>query len=90
LRSKTPHWNPLVISRGVLPEAKLRKTLPHSGNFSPRQARFFAEQKMRPNEVGKKHSVSVNSLLAEALYSRKGETWTGRQILVHGFSGFVV
>jgi hypothetical protein len=32
----------------------------------PRKARFFAEQKMRPNEILKKPPVSVNSLQAEA------------------------
>jgi hypothetical protein len=36
---------------------------------NPRKARFFAEQKMRPNEVLKKPLTSVNSFWVEALYT---------------------
>jgi hypothetical protein len=39
------------------------------GHAEPRKARFFAEQKMRPNEVLKKFPLSVNVLQAEALYT---------------------
>jgi hypothetical protein len=40
-----------------------RRTAP---GRNPRKARFFAEQKMRPNEILKKRPVSVDSLQAEA------------------------
>jgi hypothetical protein len=35
--------------------------------LSPRKTRFFAEQKMRPNEVLKKLPVSIITLQGEAL-----------------------
>jgi hypothetical protein len=35
---------------------------------TPDTPEFFAEQKMRPNDVLKKQSISVNSLQTEALY----------------------
>jgi hypothetical protein len=35
---------------------------------NPRKARFFAEQKMRPNEVLSESHIFVNSLQEEALY----------------------
>jgi hypothetical protein len=37
---------------------------------NPRKARFFAKQKMRPNEVLPEYHIFVNYLLGEALYWR--------------------
>jgi hypothetical protein len=40
---------------------------------NPRKARFFAKQKMRPNEVLKKSFISVNALQGETLYTENAQ-----------------
>jgi hypothetical protein len=42
---------------------------PHSGLSQPRKARFFAEQKMRPNEAMNESPIYINNLQVEALYT---------------------